>query len=100
VRTSPVVVGDVLLQRLLQRPSPEDQQPVQAFSAHRPHPALSDCVRAGRSDRSPHHARTCSAEHRVEGGGELRPSSWAVVSRWRVDEARAEPSSSTHPSAR
>jgi hypothetical protein len=62
---------DVLPEDLLQAPLSQNEQPVQAFPAHRPHPTLDQCVRSRRSDRGPHDPRVGGPEPRVEGGREL-----------------------------
>ena len=49
----------------------ENQQPVEAFPAHRPHPALGNRVRSRCLERGAHDPHTCRAEHRVEGGREV-----------------------------
>ena len=52
-------------------PLSENEQPVQALAAYRPHPALGNCVRSRRSDRGAHEPHGFGPEHRVEGGREL-----------------------------
>ena len=66
-----VVVGNVLLQHLLQMAPPEDEHPIQALAAHSSHPALGNRVRARRLGGCPHDAHAFGPEHRVEGGREL-----------------------------
>ena len=71
MRPGSVVVGDVLPQHLLQVPWSQEEQPVQAFPTHGPHPALGNHVRPGRSDWDPQDTHVFGPEHRVEGGREL-----------------------------
>src|ERR1022692_1586931 len=60
-----VVVADVPLKNPLEVSMAEDEHPVQAFVAHRPHPALGVGVGPGRSDRSPDDPDAFGAEHLV-----------------------------------
>jgi len=55
VWTMPVVVLGVDPQDLLQAPSADDQQPVQALGADRADPSLREGVRVGRLHRREHH---------------------------------------------
>ena len=55
VWTMPVVVLGVDPQDLLQVPSADDQQPVQALGADRADPSLREGVRVGRLHRREHH---------------------------------------------
>ena len=66
-----VVVLHVLVEHLLQVPWSQNEQPVQALAAHRPHPALGHCVRSRCSDRGAHDPHGFGPEHRIEGGREL-----------------------------
>jgi hypothetical protein len=71
VRAMPVVVLDVDSKDPIQVAAPDDQQPIQALGADRPHPALRDRVRVGRLDRCPQHGGALRAEHVVEGAANL-----------------------------
>jgi hypothetical protein len=72
VRTVGVVVLDIDPEDLLQVAAPDDQQPVQAFGAHRPDPALRMGVRVGGLHRRQQHLSALGAEHVVEAAGEFR----------------------------
>jgi hypothetical protein len=72
VRAMDVVVVGVLAQDQLQVPLAGDQHPVQALAPGAGDPALRDCVRPGRPDRSPDDPpRADRGEHGVERSGEL-----------------------------
>jgi hypothetical protein len=71
VRAGRVVVGDLHSENLLQVPWSQDEEPVQAFSEHRPHPPLGNRVRLGRSNRGLPDTHMPSTEHCVEGGSEF-----------------------------
>ena len=60
------------LEHLLQVATPDDQQPVQAFSSDRANPPLGVGVRVGRLDRRPGDLDTLGAEPVVEWAAELR----------------------------
>jgi hypothetical protein len=72
VGTVAVVMPDVDPKDLLQVATANDQEPVQALGADRPHPALRVRVRPGRLHGRQEHLGTIRAEHIVEAAGELR----------------------------
>jgi hypothetical protein len=72
VGTVAVVMLDVDPEDLLQVAAADDQQPVQALGADRPHPALGVRVRLGCPHRRHEDLATLGAEHLVEAAGELR----------------------------
>ena len=74
VRTMPVVVVDVLLQRCSEVAGSDDQEVVEAFAAQGADEAFRDRVRAGCPDRSVDDADVRAGEHGVERGGELAVS--------------------------
>ena len=71
MRPGAFVVAHVLVQDPLEVPRPEEQQPVQAVTPRRAHPALRERVRAGRPHRRPNDADALGGEDAVEGGREL-----------------------------
>ncbi len=72
VRTVLVVMLYVDAQDLLQMPTPDDQQPVQALGADRTDPAFRECVRLERPHRRAQHLDAFSGEDAVEAAAELR----------------------------
>jgi hypothetical protein len=78
VRAFAVVVLDVGAQDPLELAAADDQEPVEAFRAHRADEALGGGVRLRRSRRRVDHSDSIAAEHLVEGSGE---SAVAVVDR-------------------
>jgi hypothetical protein len=62
---------DIDAQHLLQMAASHDQQPVQALSADRAHPALREGIGVGRLGRCQYHLRALSAEEVVKGAAEL-----------------------------
>jgi hypothetical protein len=67
------IVGilDVDSKDLLKAAAPDDQQPVQALGADRPHPALGMRIRRWCPYRRVEHLATLRAEHLVETAAEL-----------------------------
>jgi hypothetical protein len=67
-----VVVPAVDAEHLLEMASAENQNPVEAVGANRPHPALSEGVRVRGLDRRADHLDALRPEDLVEGVAELR----------------------------
>jgi hypothetical protein len=57
---------DVLVDRLLEVPWPQEQQPLQAPAADRAHPPLGEGVGPGRADGRSHHAGALRGEGGIE----------------------------------
>jgi len=66
-----VEMADVHTEDLLELAAAEDQEPVEAFPAHAPDPALRVCVRVRRPDRRADDLDAFASEDRVEGAAEL-----------------------------
>jgi len=74
MRTMFVVVSDVFGQNLLEMVSTEDEDPVEALSAHGAHESFGERVCPRGSNGRLDDAGAFRAEHLVETGGELRVS--------------------------
>jgi hypothetical protein len=72
VRTSLVEVADVDAEHVLELAAPEDQESVEALSAHAADPPLGVGVRVGRLDRRPDDLDALAADDAVEDAAELR----------------------------
>jgi hypothetical protein len=66
MRAPPVVALDVLPKDSLEMTMAEDEDPVEAFSPHRPHPTFSEGIGPRRSDRRLDDSDTFGPEYLVE----------------------------------
>ncbi len=71
VRSSPVVMTDVLDENRLEVLAAEDEEVVQAVLSHRSHPSFGECIRARRADGGLDCLDADRSEHGVERRGEL-----------------------------
>jgi hypothetical protein len=71
VRAPSVVMADVLAKFPFEVTVVQNEQPVEAFGAHGPHPALCVGIGPGRSDWRLDHPDALGAKHLVEAGREL-----------------------------
>jgi hypothetical protein len=72
VRPVLVVMAAIDAEDVLEVTLPEDQDPVEAVGANRPHPAFGVGVRVRRLDRCANHPDAVGAEDVVEGANEFR----------------------------
>jgi hypothetical protein len=91
VGTVPVVVRDVDPKDLLEVTSANDEQPVEALSADRPHPAFGVGVGVRGLHRCDQHLGALGAEHVVEAAGELR----VAVAQHKAQPSFGSPSTSS-----
>ena len=71
MRALSVVVADVVPKYSFEMSMAHNENPVEAFSANRPHPAFRERISLRRSDRRLDHPDALGAEYLVEAGGEF-----------------------------
>ena len=81
-----VVMAGIDPKHVLELPSAEDEQPVEALASHAADPALGVCVRVGCLNGRADHSQSLAQEDLIEAAAELR-----VISRLRACWATQAP---------